>query len=400
MNANEITTTAQFSEVARVLWFTPTPNGWGIPAVLKSQPGTAKTSLIRATAHSLGLAHVFSVNFGEVGEAFAGCMPAIDAVENTVSYPAPSWVGPFQDAPRGMLFLDEITTDHRDLRAAAMNLILERQVSGHSLGIGSRVMGACNPEGMGGCNVRDFQPAEANRQVHLLFAGPSRADGADHMRTRDVFATMGGAKPAETLCAATEESRVRDAWGPAYARAVMLVWDGFLRANPELLHAMPAEHDPASSGAWPSRRTWDMATLLLASCEIQGASESTRDLLLAGTVGDGAAVALAAYLNNLDLVDPSALLDGVATWEHDPKRPDRTWVTLAACARVATGDETSPERVKALWAILRQTSAHGSDFIIDAVSALIKAKQYSKRDPNAAHCTKILAPMLRAAGLA
>lgn len=399
MHANEITSRSTYLEICRVLWFAPTGAGWGVSATVKGEPGVSKTALAEWAAHTLGLGHVEEINYGEVGEAYAGVMPVVDTVENTVAFPCPQWVQDVQALDRCLVFLDETTTDSPDLRKSGLQIMHGKKVSRRHLGTGVRVMGACNPEGKGGTETRDFAPNEANRTVHLNYMGGTVQEGADYMRGRDVFAQMDGAKPQAILDAGAEESRVRDAWAPAYARACMLVWDGFLRANPDAVHRMPAEHDPASSGAWASRRTWDLATLLLASCEIQGASDETRDLILAGTVGDGVAVALSAYLGNLDLPNPADVLDGRTTWAHDTGRPDVSFVVLRSCVDLATGPDSTPERVTSMWALARQTSAHGADIIIDAVSALIKAKLYRKADKNAAHCAKILAPMLRAAGL-
>lgn len=391
-----------FLMCCRVAWFAPTEDGWGLTLVGSGEPATSKTALFQWAARVLGLGETHVINFGEVGEAYAGCMPSVDAVNDTVNFPCPDWAVDMVNSivQRQLVFLDEMTTDAPELRAAAMNLSKEKRVAGRFLGNGVRVAGACNPEGMGGVNTRDFAPAQANRVVHLDCDGPARTDVAEHLRELDVFAAMAGGRGPASLDAAQEESRVQAAWPAAWARAVRIVWDGFLRANGEMLHNMPAEHDPASSKGWASRRSWHMVTTLLASCEIQGASDDVRDELIAGTVGEAASVSLSAYMRNLDLPDPAAVLDGQATWEHNPQRPDSTFVALRAMADLVLTDDTNrADRATALWAILRQTSTHGSDLILDAVSALIKGKLYRKADRNAAHCAKILAPMLRAAGL-
>ena len=397
-----ISDSASFLMCCRVAWFAPTEYGWGLTLVSEGEPGTAKTALYQNAARTLGLGGTHVINFGEVGEAYAGCMPSVDAVNDTVNFPCPDWA---QDMVNGtverrLVFLDEMTTDATELRAAAMNASKEKRFAGRFLGNGIRIAGACNPEGQGGVNCRDFAAAQANRVIHLNTDGPSLGDTGDHLRNLDVFAVMEGKHAPAALDAAKEESRVKAAWPAAWANAVRVIFDGFLRANGELLHNMPAESDPAASKGWTSRRSWETVCSLLASCEIQGASTDIRDELVCGAIGEAASVSLSSYLRHLDLPDPAKVLDGQATWEHNPQRPDSTFVALRAMADLVIADDTNQaDRVTALWAILRQTSAHGSDLILDAVSALIKGKLYRKADRNAAHCAKILAPMLRAAGL-
>src|SRR5262249_57589504 len=81
----------------------------------------------------------------------------------------------------------------------------------------------------------------------------------------------------------------------------------FLHARPALACAPP--DDAASAGrGWPSPRTWDMAARLLAAGDAAGTSGEARSALVRGSVGEGAGVEFLAWLAEMDLPDPEAVL--------------------------------------------------------------------------------------------
>ena len=393
---------ATYHQIIRAVFFTLTDNGWGAPTLFEAKPGVGKSKRAVQAAQAWGMdCEVFS--FAERGEAAAGVMPAVDHDLGVVSYAQPDWAARLASKPRTVLFLDEITVDSPELRAAALGMALDKRVGGHSLGRGCRVLAACNPEGMGGVNTRDLDPAAANRFVHVQADVPA-ADVLAYWAARDLTAPVPYAVEAQD--AAAEESRVLAAWPAAYARNVAIL-GAFLRTQGELLHAMPADTDPQASRAWPSPRSWDMALCLLTSCDIQGTPAQVRDLLIAGCVGDVAAASFGHYLANLDLPDAAAVLDGATQWAHNPARPDLTWAVLGSCAGlVAAADcDNRAARAAALGGLCAQTMAAGPDLILDALVTVRRGAQqghYPATMISQGPWAKVLqrmAPAMRAAGL-
>jgi len=166
-----------------------------------------------------------------------------------------------------------------------------------------------------------------------------------------------------------------------------------LQVRPALAIAPPAS--PAEAGrGWPSPRTWEMAARLMTAAEAAEASEQARSALIRGAVGDGAGVEFLAWLVEMDLPDPEAVLADPGSFVL-PKRGDRAYAAVAAVAAVVAADPT-PQRWVAGWQVLGQAAAGAPD--VAAVAARSLARCRPDGTPLPAEI-KLFAPVLRDAGL-
>lgn len=344
----------------------------GVPVLLWGSPGTGKTSAVRALGASLGWPT--EVVIGSIREPadFAG-LPVV--IDGAVHMAPPSWARRLATAGQGLLFLDELTTAPPAVQAAMLRVVLERVVGDLVLPEAVRVVAAANPpdEAADGWQLA---PPLANRLVHLDWPVDARSVAQGIAMGFGAPPDLGGAVPGDAQLAA--------------ARATV---GAFLEVRPALTLQVPASADQAGR-AWPSPRSWESAARLLAACDAAGASEEARTLLVVGTVGEGAGIELLAWMANMDLPDPEALLADPDTFEL-PERSDRAFAVLTAVASVAVarGDAGS---WSAAWRVVARVAARAPDVAALAARALAVARPDGADLPTG---LLEMVPVLRAAGL-
>jgi MoxR-like ATPase len=341
-------------------------------------PGIGKSSIIEGLGRAYGM-HVETLSPGERGEAAFGVVPVPQKKKDgtqSLSYPKPDWCDMFDDTDgKGIVFVDELNTATPDVQPALLGLIEARRIGSHYLGRGVRPLGAANPveQAAGGW---DLPPALANRFGHMSWEPPSAQEWARWLVEEEaVFATSsGGAEGAgepQFSCAA-EEARVMQAWPAEVAKAKGLV-AAFVRARPHLLLKQPAEGDPAAGRAWPSPRTWHMATRALASSAIHGLGEADSVALTSAFVGSAAAGEFVEFRAKADLPDPADVLSGKVKWAHEPARLDRTFAVLSACAALLCNTpKPAAEHVETMWRLLDETCSSAKDIVWQAAEPLVK----------------------------
>lgn len=388
--------TMSMEQILKVLILTPTEDGMGAPAMFWGPPGVGKTKIIRAVCKKLGLP-IKVLSPGLQGEGAFGVtpVPVGEGAEMRIHYPRPGWTEEFEDIGCGVVFVDEITTAPPAMQPPLLGLIQERRVGDHYLGERVRVYGAGNPpaQAAGGW---DLAPPVANRMGHFDWAGPSQADWSDYMLAKGGQAG-GKATGGSTADLEAMEKRITDHWAGAYAKQVGLV-SAFTAKRTELLYKMPKEGDAQGSRAWPSHRSWDLATNVLTTAAMLQVPEEVTQALLAGFVGEGAATEFVAYSIDNDLPDPEALLDGKVQWRHDPARLDRSMAVFSACAALVApekADKRDP-RASALWLLLAG-AINEVDVCVPAARTLAKAKLGTVKG-STPMLTK-LRPVLDAAGI-
>ncbi len=140
-----------------------------------------------------------------------------------------------------------------------------------------------------------------------------------------------------------------------------------------------------------------MAARLMAASGASGASDEARSALIAGAVGDGAGVEFLAWLVQMDLPDPEAVLADPASFRL-PERGDRAYAALAAIAAAVAANPT-PERWTAGWQVLG-LAAGGETGTPDV--AAVAARVLARCRPEGAALPaeiRLFAPVLRDAGL-
>ena len=314
--------------------FTPGPkHRWGQPLRIVGAPGTAKSALIENVAEASGLhVEVVIASLRDPTDFLGLPVPKDD---NSVGYAPPAWALRAAQAERAVVFLDEINTAPPSVQAALLRVVLDRVVGDFALPPTVRILAAQNSveDAAGGY---DLAAPLANRFGTLPnWEGPSCDEWCSWL-----LQAGNGNEVEVATTAKDEEARVMAAWPSAFAKASGLI-TSFLRRKPSILHAQPASGSPEASLAWPSRRSWEMATRALAASEIHRLDESETGRYVGAFVGGAAMRELRSWMINVDLPDPAELLDGrcVETNTSDPderlQRAEAAWKLIHSLMEVS-----------------------------------------------------------------
>ena len=324
----------------------------GTPVLAWGPPGTGKTSAITAIADALSLpCEVVLASIREPAD-FSG-LPVIR--DDGVRMEAPSWARRLAEAGKGILFLDEISTAPPAVQAALLRVVLDRVVGDLPLPAGVAVVAAANPpeQAAGGW---DLSPPLANRFCHLSWSLDTQAwiDG------------MIQGFPVPSV------PRLPDNWETGIPASRTLV-AAFIRHRPHLLLQVPQSEDQAGK-AWPSPRSWDMASRLLAACDAAQAGEDVAASLVAGCVGEGPGLEFLSWRRNLDLPDPEEVLAHPDRFQV-PERGDQTFAVLTAVVSAAVSNLTK-DRWLAAWQVLARAAEQGAkDIAAASAKALARARK-------------------------
>ena len=384
------------SKILHAAMYCLSPEGfWGLPIIGEGEPGTGKTSFMKAEVERYHGLPFKRLSPAENGEGAFGVVP-VPGEDGFLKYPPPDWIQPFKAAGGGVVFLDEINTAPPALQAPLLGLVQLRTLGSYVFPKRTRVVGAMNAvaDAAGGW---DLSPALANRFGHFTFEALSEADW--------VVALLSGFSAdgdGETLNAEQEEKRVLEAWPAAMAWAAGMV-GGFIQRNPAKLHARPAKTSSAASRAWPSRRTVHYAAVALASSRIHALSETDTDTFMGGFVGNAWVQEYATWRAHADLPDPNEVLEGKVNFKHDSRRLDRSMATLGACAALCVHEKTNGKLTKPrgnkMWEVLSTVLKDAADCAIPAARALIQKGIINPMYPAAEDPCSRLYPLLTASGL-
>jgi hypothetical protein len=370
---------------------------WGLPLRIIGAPGTAKSALIERVAQAAGLeVEVVIASLRDPTDFLGLPVPRPDG---SVGYAPPAWALRAAAAKHAVVFLDEVNCAPPAVQAALLRVVLDRVVGDFVLPDTVRILAAQNSvdDAAGGY---DLAAPLANRFGTLPdWTGPSCQDWCSWL-----LQAGNGNEVEVATTAEAEEKRVLKLWPAAYAKASGII-TSFLRRKPSLLHAQPASGSPEASLAWPSRRSWEMATRALAASEIHHLDEADTDRYVGAFVGPAAIRELRSWLVNVDLPDPERLLDGEIEWKHDPDRLDRTMVVCSACAALVAPQSAVKRmaRAEALWHMLVPLM-EVADVIFPAVKTLASNEVRLVRGPKGMlkDAEKVLAkylPIFQAAGI-
>ena len=250
--------------------FLATAEGHHTPVMLWGPPGVGKSGLVAQLAQRHGVPMV-DVRLSQMEPSDLRGIPF--RVGDLVQWATPAMLPDAQrHGPRGVLFLDEITSAAPAVSAAAYQLILDRRLGEYAIPAGWAIFAAGNRQGDRGVTYAMPAPL-ANRFAHV-----------------EVEVDL--------------DDWVQWAWASGIDERLI----GFLRFKPELLFDFDPARTLAGEMAFPSPRSWEFAHRALRKFAdrptlLQGA--------LAGCVGQAAGVECAAYLATLDrLPDLDAIVDG------------------------------------------------------------------------------------------
>ena len=320
------------------------------PVLIWGLPGVGKTATVQAVAKKLGKhMEVVIASIREPSD-FLG-LPVIASGE--VKFAPPKWAVNLVNAGGGILFLDEITTAPPAVQAALLRVVLDRTVGDLTLPAETIIVAAANPPEYAAGGWELSAPL-ANRFIHVDWE-------LDPVKWADEFPLYWGKKPIPTGVA--ERVKISE----------------FIRVRPELLFSFPKDEE-SRGRAWPSPRSWDMASKLLVS----GIDD------ISPAVGNSAAIEFVAWGKSYDIPDPEIAL---ATGKLDlPARGDLAHAAITAVITLAVskGDEKS---WLTAWRIIGTVPP---DLGAVASRALAKAKKASWAMPPE---VKNFVPLLKEAGL-
>jgi len=331
-----------------------------IPFLLWGEPGAGKTAVIESASGSGYHVETLICSHYEPSD-FAG-LPIVTG--DHVSLAPPGWARRVaaQDGP-SIVFFDEWTTASPAVQAAALRPLTHGEVGALKLPDRVSFGAAANPADIAAAGWELAAPT-ANRFVHLEWALPL-----------EVFSEslVTGQWPELEVPGLTASYDVE----LAVARSLVA---GFLRARGGLLSAVPK--DAASRGrAFPTPRTWDYATRLVAACRVADTGPEVLRLLVDGVIGASSGHEFLAWVRALDLPDPEKALADPASIDFSGMRPDRVHVTLQSVLAAVTG-APSPERWTAAMSVcVHAANAVGVDPAVPVVRALLRG---TTRPPGAA----------------
>ncbi len=278
--------------------FTSTSEGHHTPVMLWGPPGVGKSQMVAeiAAKHQVP---VIDIRLSQMEPSDLRGIPFRQG--DVVEWAVPAILPDEQrHGPRGILFLDEITSAPPSVSAAAYQLILDRRLGEYEVPEGWAIFAAGNRQGDRGVTYTMPAPL-ANRLSHF--------EVETHL-----------------------DDWVAWAWANGIDERVI----GFLRFRPELLFDFDPAHNPV---AFPSPRSWEFAHR---SLQKFGDQPSLLLGALQACVGPAAGIELHAFISSLDKMPD---LDAIVAGEEMPV-PDEIDLQYAVAAalvgraiRAAEGEE-------------------------------------------------------------
>jgi hypothetical protein len=322
----------------------------GLPVILWGDPGTGKTSFVKALGRAFQY-HVEIVVASVREPSDFGGLPAI--IEGGVKLVPPLWAVNLKRFPKGILFLDEISTAPPAVQSALLRVTLDKVVGDLVLPKDTIIMAAANPaEQSGGW---ELSPPLANRFVHLDWS----------IKAGEWSKGMISGWPEERIPVLPASWRQRV---PLTTTSVAT----FIARRPELLLQVPAQAQ-TSGRAWPSGRSWEYCAICQAAAQSVMADPDTTATLMSGCIGAGAALEYAGWLEEMDLPDPKELLDRPEKAVL-PEEDDRMFATLNAVASTALNPLTE-KSWKACWKILGKAAECGRVDLAAVVAGVLVAQR-------------------------
>lgn len=293
-----------------------------VPVLFKGDPGEGKTGRITRLAQQLGRHLEVVITATREAPDFLGIQVEMD--EGYIGYKPMRWVHALNEAPGGLLFLDEINRGARETMNAALRTVQERQVGDTWLKPTVSIVAAMNgiesnPE------VEELNSAMSNRFMHLDWEFDEE-EWLDNIGTNFEFVAV------------PEIDQVLSR-NPKARRIVVAGYvSTYHRHRRGKLHPGVPKDPVQASGAWPSPRSWSNLIDVMAYLP----PDDGEAMLIAakGLIGEGAALDFTAWLDTADLLDPMAVMNdpGLVDWRNT--RPDRLFALLQSIESVGL---TSPK---------------------------------------------------------
>lgn len=325
-----------------------------IPVLLWGDPGNGKTAVIESVREQGWHVETLICSHYEPSD-FAG-LPVVKR-DGSVHFAPPAWASRLaaHDGP-AVAFLDEFSCSPPSVQAAALRPLTHYQVGALQLPATVSWGAAANPADIAAAGW-ELAPPTASRFVHLDW-------GSMPIEVFSECLVTGGwpTIPLATAPASYETSLT----------ATRALVSAYLRVRQTQLSSIP--RDAASRGkAFPTPRTWDYASRLLAFAQCIGAGVEVKRLLVFGAVGAPTGHEFLAWAAQRDLPDPEDLLaSGGTTQAFVNMRPDRVYATLAGVLAAVVTTATPDRWVAALRCCASAANAGAIDAAVPIVRALVR----------------------------
>lgn len=281
-----------------------------VPLLLWGDPGEGKTAKLTADFAKWGF-HPEVVNSSNRDNTDYLGLPV--ERDGQVHYSSFAWARRLADAPRGVLIADEFNCAEADVMKAQLRVIQERWVGEFKLPDSVAVVAIANPPSIAVDGI-DLPAPIANRFMHVDWT-TDLDDWFDGVLTDFRFYEP---QPIDSLLGEGSEA------DKARVRGAVIA---FLKSNPGMVKKIPT--DPTLAGrAWPSKRSWTNAMAVLG--ELQPEDEDTALVVLAGCVGDAAAIEYMSWLQSQDLYDPQEVLANPNLPDYRNDRADRLFALMSS----------------------------------------------------------------------
>lgn len=323
-----------------------------VPVLLWGPPGVGKTAKLTAAGARSGY-HVETV-VGSTREPtdFLG-LPVEH--EGAIVYSPFKWAHRVNEAPKAILFLDELTTAAPSVQKAMLRLVQERYAGDLRLGDTVRIVAAANPPELA-ADGWDLPAPVANRMMHLDW----------HFDHSEWFANV-GTRFGNVEATGFDQMVVAGGLSDR-ARATSMV-TGFLRSRPALLAPEPP-NDPVLAGrAWASPRSW--ANLIDVLAQVPSTDDEVALLASEGLVGEGVSKEFMAWLSENDLYDPAEVLRNpdIVVWGQ--ARPDQLYALMSGIETLAISLGTPRSWEAGMEVLTRAAENNRPDIALAAVRNLL-----------------------------
>ncbi|HEV2283310.1 MAG TPA: AAA family ATPase [bacterium] len=262
-----------------------------VPLALRGAPGTGKTSLVLSIADALRWPiHTMTATIHDAtdfaGLSFLSSSGSLDTrtMRASLQWAVALGAQAVKAGGDGLVFFDDIAYAPPAVQNALLQIVQQRRVGDFQLPLGVRCAAALNPLETA-TSMQLLTAPLANRMVHITWAPDADSWSEGYL--------SGWHFTLPTLPEGWQRRLSATRTGVA----------AFVRSQPSFLHSEPAEPS-AQSRPWPSGRTWDMVSTVLAACDAADANANVRWLLTAGAVGEIAAAAYLAWEREASFTQP------------------------------------------------------------------------------------------------
>lgn len=328
-----------------------------VPVLIWGPPGVGKTAFFKQLAEILKRKLTTVMASVREPQDFAG-LPLVDTTKGEVNLVPPEWARSLEEG--AIVFFDEISTTAPATQAPLLRTIHERTVGDNfKFPPHTSIGAAANPpeQAAGGW---ELAPPLANRFFHVDW---------EFVPENWVTGFLSGfPEPNIPILPSNWKEYIPAARGNIAS---------FIKKRSPLALEVPKEEAKASR-AWPSPRSWEMASILMGAGSAVGADDDLMNVLVSGCVGPGAANEFLSWLKELDLPDPEDILKNPSALQL-PKRGDRAYAALASIISAVAGRFTD-ERFLAACEVVAVAYKQQQDVAAQAMFALtpLKAKNNSK----------------------